>query len=124
MGLDMYASSTPEKVEKVDFDKPENSTEIAYWRKVNNLHGWMERLYRKSGGTVPDLNVVGLRLDLEDLDQLESDLTNGINLEPTEGFFGRQEELSSYNKETIYDFIDKARRDIEAGLSVFYWAGY
>jgi len=44
MGLDMYAMVTNEQFDsEVDF-KPERTSELHYWRKHPNLHGWMEQL--------------------------------------------------------------------------------
>ena len=45
MGLDMYASITKELLaSQVDF-KPTEASELHYWRKHPNLHGWMQELY-------------------------------------------------------------------------------
>jgi hypothetical protein len=45
VGLDMYAVTTQETVDKpVDFNI-EEASELHYWRKHPNLHGWMETLY-------------------------------------------------------------------------------
>ena len=50
MGLDMYALTTTEKpASAVDFDADAHS-ELHYWRKHPDLHGWMEKLYREKGG--------------------------------------------------------------------------
>jgi hypothetical protein len=46
MGLDMYPYVTSEAPRaQVDF-RADDATEIHYWRKHPNLHGWMEQLYR------------------------------------------------------------------------------
>lgn len=51
MGLDMYACTLREQpATPVDF-KAEEVSELHYWRKHPNLHGWMEQLYREKGGT-------------------------------------------------------------------------
>jgi hypothetical protein len=68
MGLDMYAmitNNTPES--QVDF-KAEDATELHYWRKHPNLHGWMEALYYAKGGAADSFNCVTLQLTLEDID--------------------------------------------------------
>lgn len=45
MGLDMYAYVTDETPDgNVDFEVGSLS-ELHYWRKHPNLHGWMEKLY-------------------------------------------------------------------------------
>lgn len=117
MGLDMYAFTTAEPVTaEVDFTT-ETATELAYWRKHPNLHGWMEQLYRAKGGTDADFNCVNVVLDAEDLDRLEHDIRNQA-LPHTEGFFfgtSRPDEI-----DLDLAFIAKARAAIAEGKTVFY----
>jgi hypothetical protein len=117
MGLDMYAFTTAEPVAAaVDFTT-ENATELAYWRKHPNLHGWMEQLYRAKGGTDADFNCVNLALTGEDLDRLEADIAANV-LPNTEGFFfgtSRPDEI-----DLDLAFIAKARAAIAEGKTVFY----
>lgn len=117
MGLDMYAFTTAEPVAaEVDFTT-ENATELAYWRKHPDLHGWMEQLYRAKGGTDADFNCVNVALTAEDLDRLERDIRHQA-LPHTEGFFfgtSRPDEI-----ERDFDFIEKARAAIGEGRTVFY----
>ena len=62
MGLDMFAYTTLENpAGSVDF-KVGEATEIHYWRKHPNLHGWMEKLYRDKGGSQESFNCVNLQL--------------------------------------------------------------
>jgi len=117
MGLDMYAFTTTEDVPAVDFGRPENIQEIHYWRKHPNLHGWMERLYRKKGGQAEDFNVVPVLLTEADLAALRRDVM-AERLPVTTGFFfgeSRPEE-----KQADLDFIQKARAAIADGKKVFY----
>jgi hypothetical protein len=120
MGLDMYAFKTktvPDKQIDFEVDKKE---EIAYWRKFNNLHGWMEKLYEKKGGT-GEFNCVPVRLENEDLDKLEADTRDEKNLDPVEGFFfGHSDPLSKEDQEEIFEFIQDARKAITDGYVVFY----
>ena len=86
MGLDMYAFATAEQLAgSVDFTA-EAASEIYYWRKHPNLHGWMERLYRNKGGKKINFNCVNIQLTADDLQRLEADI-KASNLPPTEGFF-------------------------------------
>lgn len=50
-----------------------SGSEIAYWRKFNSLHGWMQDLYFKKGGIDPEFNCNTVRLMPEDLDTLQVD---------------------------------------------------
>ena len=103
MGLDMHAyrmEFTPTK--EVDFTdeiygKDVNGVidyeiinvelqEIAYWRKHPDLHGWMQKLYRKRGGENEDFNLSPLRLDAADIDALEKAVAKN-RLPHTQGFF-------------------------------------
>jgi len=117
MGLDMYAFTTPQDVPAVDFEEPANAQEIHYWRKHPNLHGWMERLYRRKGGRAEDFNVAPVLLTDADLTDLHRDVV-ADRLPLTTGFFfgeSRPEE-----KQDDLDFIQKARAAIADGKKVFY----
>ena len=58
MGLDMFAYTTSEELAaSVDFEV-ETLTELHYWRKHPNLHGWMEALYYAKGGAADTFNSV------------------------------------------------------------------
>jgi hypothetical protein len=62
MGLDMFARTTTEKpASDVDFDMEQHS-ELHYWRKHPDLHGWMEKLYRGKGGAAESFNCVRMVL--------------------------------------------------------------
>lgn len=122
MGLDMYAFKTREKfTSPIGFEPDREQTEqIAYWRKFNNLHGWMERLYLQKGGT-KSFNCEALELTSHDLDQLQTDVENNTNLEPTAGFFfGSLDELTEDDVKDIQEFINTARQAIADGYTVYY----
>ena len=117
MGLDMYAMTTMEAVPgMVDFEV-RGASEMYYWRKHPNLHGWMEALYYEKGGSSDKFNCVTVALIASDLDRLEADLKAG-KLPYTEGFFFG----ASDGTETDDDlaFIVKAREALAAGMTVFY----
>jgi len=80
MGLDMFAYTFNGKTEsEVDFDTNNvtETTEIAYWRKHPNLHGWMEQLYYEKGGKDDSFNGSNVVLTKDDLDSLEQDIIDG-----------------------------------------------
>jgi hypothetical protein len=117
MGLDMYACTTRTKPDSpVDFDV-EDATEIQYWRKHPDLHGWMESLYREKGGDDASFNCVNLQLTAADLDRLERDI-NERRLPPTAGFFFGESDGDEL--EDDLRFIGAAREALSAGLTVFY----
>lgn len=129
MGLDMYAytmraefvgdrqtdvmPTTDEEREQAEL------TEIAYWRKFNHLHGWMENLYREKGGQEEIFNCRTVRLELEDLARLEQALKND-ELKHTPGFFFGGEEIYAEDIKATNAFIATARDAIQNGLTVFY----
>ena len=120
MGLDMYAHKTKEQLTEVDF-ACDNSEEFFYWRKHPDLHGWMEKLYYKKGGTAEDFNCVNVRLNKEDL----LDLKNAINgesesLETTTGFFFGSSSGDNEEKENDLKFINEAISYIEEGNNIYY----
>lgn len=117
MGLDMYAHTTAEQpAAPVDFHV-EVASNIHYWRKHPNLHGWMEQLYRTKGGVEAHFNCVNLELTAADIDQLEADI-RGHRLPTTSGFFfGNSDGTEAADDLT---FVAKARKALASGLTVFY----
>ena len=97
-----------------------------YWRKFNNLHGWMHRLYNAKGGKSQDFNCDTLVLTSEDFDKLEVDLlrqtTKNESLFPPESgfFFGNESELTDDDVDSIRDFITKSRAAIADGFAIVY----
>jgi hypothetical protein len=116
MGLDMYAKTTNQNISQVGFEYPEDSEQLYYWRKHPNLHGWMEQLYRKKGGT-HEFNLEGVRLDLEDLVELEKLVCNN-ELPDTAGFFFGVSEPE--DKDYDLEFLNLARNAIKEGKNVYY----
>lgn len=118
MGLDMYARALHSKpATPVDFDMPDDSEELHYWRKHPNLHGWMKALYKSKGGASPDFNCNTLQLTADDLDKLEADIKGDHLPETTGFFFGKS---SPEDKASDLEFIAKARAALAAGKSVSY----
>jgi len=139
MGLDMYAyvaqkaGQQSEFYEGAGFDKDTGEyvnpnvsqpREIAYWRKHPNLHGWMEQLWLRKGGSNEDsdwgtnFNGVELELTHEDLDELERAVTHN-QLPATRGFFFGDGADDHY-RESDLEFIKNARAELFFGLKVFY----
>jgi hypothetical protein len=117
MGLDMYAMTTNLAPESpVDFPA-DNATQLHYWRKHPNLHGWMEKLYYAKGGSADCFDCVTLQLTLEDLTKLEAAI-QANELPYTEGFFFGESDGSE--QEDDLAFIAKAREAIAQGKTVFY----
>ncbi|MAU51656.1 MAG: phosphoglycerate kinase [Roseovarius sp.] len=117
MGLDMYAMVTDEQLDsEVDF-KPERPSELHYWRKHPNLHGWMEQLYFDKGGSADSFNCVCVALTVADLDRLKADIIEAGLPETCGFFFG-----ASDGTETEDDlaFVAKARDRVKKGYTVFY----
>ena len=129
MGLDMYGYTMraefvgdrqTDVMPKTDEERGQAQlTDIAYWRKFNHLHGWMEKLYREKGGKCEVFNCRTVRLELADLERLEQALDNG-ELEHTPGFFFGGEEVYPEDIEDTKKFIAAARDAIANGLTVFY----
>ena len=125
MGLDMYAfkmkakeagdsqtmASWPEEIER---------NELAYWRKFNHLHGWMESLYKEKGGT-DEFNCVYVRLEKADLDRLKDALDNR-KLVHTRGFFFGTAEWDDLHIILTETFIQEAKQALLDGDAVFYYS--
>ena len=110
MGLDAYGK----------IKSPEGEvTEIAYWRKHNALHGWMEKIYRKKGGT-EQFNCVPVELNEIDLDLLELVISNGLLPETKGLFFGGDSRFCEHYKAQTVEFIRVAREYLAKGWKVAY----
>ncbi len=116
MGLDMYAYRTRAQIAQVDFEEPDQTEQIAYWRKHPNLHGWMDDLYEAKGGEQV-FNCVPVQLVAADLDALERALQTNA-LPATCGFFFGESDGSEQKGDL--DFIARARAAITEGLAVIY----
>jgi len=116
MGLDMYAYKTREQVAEYGFKEPEDSVEIQCWRKHPNLHGWMEELYHRKGGTEV-FNLETVRLDEADIDALEITVKQN-QLPDTEGFFFGKSQPEDKADDLL--FISAARQAMKEGYAVFY----
>lgn len=137
MGLDMYGMRAPrtvfknpdaafglEPIDTPEGEQPARGQQIAYWRKFNHLHGWMERLYEARGGT-KTFNCVPLRLTPEDIDMLEAELNKleakeDNDLTPTEGFFFGGPDVYPEDISDTRAFIAKAREAFLANDVVLY----
>lgn len=122
MGLDMNAYRiAAEKLgeAQVDFDF-NDAVELHYWRKHPNLHGWMQHLYVEKGGEFTDpgaFNCIPVRLEMADLDRLETAIRAG-NLPDTSGFFFGSSDGSEWQDDL--SFIQKAREALLEGDAVLY----
>jgi hypothetical protein len=117
MKLDMYAFITNASLtSEVDFKVIDESL-LYYWSKHQSLHRWMEKLYRKRGGSAYHFARVAVALTGEDLDRLEADI-KARRLPRTAGFFFRKSDDTERDDDLA--FIAEARRALSAGLSVFY----
>lgn len=121
MGLDMYAYSVAKNGGNEQFTIAEDNerTEIAYWRKHHDLHGWMERLYRDNGGVAESFNCIAVRLTLEHLDALQADLMESALPETSGFFFGDNPPDEDSLREDLV-FVAKARAEIAMGREVYY----
>ena len=120
MGLDMYAYKVSKKdvINDFKFKQSDDVIELDYWRKHHDLHGWFENLYHLKGGAEV-FNLIPLKLEIEDLDQLEEDIKNR-KLPHTTGFcFGDNPPDNESDKYDL-EFIEKARKAIQDGYAVYY----
>jgi len=121
MGLDQYGMAK----------SPEGEvSEIAYWRKFNSLHGWMEVLWKakmdsetdtQHGGT--EFNGEPVELNKTDLEMLEL-AVKARALPETSGFFfgSPAHERSDYDQllESVLDFIREAREYLAKDYEIAY----
>lgn len=118
----MYAWSVDpcHAISPVELDKDGETTEIHYWRKHHDLHGWMHRLYLAKGGQ-EEFNCVPVELTEEDLNNLATALEAGHLPKTTGFFFGNNPPDEDTIREDM-DFIQKARNEIKDGQKVYYYS--
>jgi hypothetical protein len=104
MGLDMFAFTTADEIPQVDFEHPDDATDLFYWRGYWKLHSFMEQLYRNKEGVEDQFNCVFVRVDSADLDILEADF------KISRGSRGPDDE----------HFIHKARDALAKGKRIYY----
>jgi len=119
MGLDQFAYS---------IDSEGNKSELSYWRKHPNLHGWMENLWDSKGRPnknedsdpmgLSDFNCVPVELTYEDLDGLEKDIQQN-RMPQTVGFFFGNDSDEYYRSQDL-EFIQNARIALDNGSKVYY----
>ncbi len=121
MGLDMFAYRTSIKPQaKTDFEvNGKDVSEIQYWRKHPNLHGWMESLYYRKGGKEETFNCVNVQLTSRDLTELEQTIKTG-KLPRTTGFFFGESQSDEEEINEDLEFVTKARQVLKDGDYVFY----
>lgn len=120
MGLDMYAYKVKRKPINTDFEYyDENAKKFYHWKGHHDLHGWMENLYYKKGGTETTFNNAPIRLTIENLEKLEDDILN-YNLPHTKGFFFGHYPPDEDSVKYDLKFIKEARACIEKGYDVYY----
>ena len=130
MGLDMYASrrakiilvNSKKSNDKLNLSVGKTSyQEIAYWRKHNRLHGWMEELWREKGNG-GEFNSEELMLELIDIINLEKAIVNN-ELPETGGFYFGDDSYEEYEEHYMVDdlkFVKEARQAIMEGDEVIY----
>lgn len=124
MGLDQYAYSISNRVagtKQVDIEMPPRTKkkELAFWRKFNHLHGWMQSLYYDKKGLDNQFNCASVRLMPADLDALEKALIANT-LQHTPGFFFGSAEIYPEDVKNTLEFITEARVAIKEGRAVIY----
>ena len=134
MGLDMYAFAvTHEDCAEIEASRfvvefsalprfgvslPESKEKIAYWRKFNALHGWMQALYRKLGGD-EEFNCIALELTRNDLDDLSLDIKEN-KLTPLGGYFFGDLSIDLGDVNDTLKFIDVAKSKIPTHRIYYY----
>lgn len=124
MGLDMMAFAVKTKKRgRTDVNLREEldtnqGYEMRYWRKFNNLHGWMERLYREKGGKAEMFNCTNVRLTKTDLQRLWREAPF---LEATPGFFfGGLRDVDGDDVSDVRTFCADAIEAIRQGYKIYY----
>ena len=138
MGLDQYAYArnafgsaeyTAYTKEALAGVTGEEEVQLAYWRKHNRLHGWMEALYVLRGGDEDFNRNEYVTLGSDDIDALEAAIKHR-SLPATGGFFFGTDSYEDYEDdwdgtcksvaEADLEFIATAREWLARGAEVYY----
>ncbi len=95
--------------------EPAETIYLSEWNKHPNLHGFMQNLYGEG-----DIGGVIVKLEPEDIDELEKRI-NENSLPETKGFFFG-ENADEYYAEQDRKFIADARKAIKDGYSISYYS--
>ncbi len=109
-----------QQVDYIYFDGTE-PTELAYWRKFNALHGWMDKLYTSKGGT-DVFNCIALPLTTQDLQALEEACKSKALVPVTGFFFGSREPVTDEEYQDVLNVVEEARAYINQGYAVYYYS--
>jgi len=119
MGLDMYAYVDRPKAIVIGEPEMMETVEFMYWRKVRQIHNFMEHIWRNKGNE-GEFNLVELDLDKPILDTLEMYILNPETHIDDAGFFFGNGELSTEDIQDTMGFIKTAREEVEKGNRVYY----
>ena len=78
-----------------------------HWNSFGHLNGWMKHLYYEKGGIDEYFNACAVRLNLEDLEKLKSDIQEN-RIKQLKYFFGLNDESFPQQVESTLKFIQKA----------------
>jgi hypothetical protein len=111
MGLDAYVN-----IKFAGVDGEEETDELWYGRKENEIHGWMQR---RSGVAPNNFNCVPFDLTAEILDDFEDAIKKGM-LIPTSGFFfGSGNDVESVSI-AANELLESARHALSEGDQPYY----
>ena len=111
MGLDMYLFKV----------KDGKQTQLAYWRKHHDLHGWMEIRWESKGLKCgdEDFNLRPFELTSKDLTALKKAVKTG-SLPKTSGFFFGNYPPDDESRENDLRIIQDARDAMKEGYTIVY----
>ena len=123
MGLDMYAYAVRKEavVDETDFVVGEGFSKVQewYWRKFNEMHSWMEKLYYTKGGKAESFNCVNVHLSRADLEKLKEDAQSG-NIQYIGGLFWGSANHEEDVVKGCVDFAEEALQYVEQGYKIYY----
>lgn len=115
MGLDMYFHRTP----KGELPGEANSPVIAYFRKHSDLHGWLERQWRKENHDEGDFNCVYMKITSAILQRLKDYLTRPQK-ERYYGFFWGESDAAQW--EETRKLVPRLEEILNSGDQVYYYS--
>lgn len=127
MGLDMYfmvveADRVADRSSDINFEIEDkfNRPELHYFRKHNQLNGWLQELYVEKGGDYNEFNCSVMIMTISDFRRLRRDVRLN-NLKPASGFFWGNCVIDRDVKNEYYQLCRKAINRIRNHNEVVYY---
>ena len=94
-----------------------------YWNSFGHLNGWMKHLYHEKDGIDEYFNACSVRLTLEDLEKLKTDIQEN-RIKQLKYFFSMNDESFPQDAANTLEFIQKASEVLEDNTHALFYVSW